>query len=96
MKANTDTSNACWECTGAGMSGFGVPCRVCDGTGKLSDELHREWLLERAFVAISNPWFKDKIVDASTRDALKKLPNEKLIEIINNPSFVNLKPNDKT
>lgn len=96
MKANSDTSNACWECTGAGVSGFGVPCRVCDGTGKLSDVLHREWLEHAAFVALENPWVKDYIIEGSTRAALKRISNEKLIEIIKSPHFDNLKPNNKT
>ena len=37
MKLLTDTSDLCWECTGAG-------CKVCHGTGHLDDIEMKAWL----------------------------------------------------
>lgn len=82
MKLMTDTSNMCWECTGAGRNTAGGPCKVCRGTGRLSDEDYFEELIQKAYLAIGYRPTTDRAIIEDRLNKLRAYPIERLKTLI--------------
>jgi hypothetical protein len=78
MKRINDTSNMCWECTGAGKNTGGGPCKVCGSKGTLSDEDHFEDLVQKAYKAIGFRPTEDRAVLADRLNRLRSYSIDKL------------------
>lgn len=77
-----DTSDMCWECTGAGTNSVGGPCKVCRATGKLSEEQHHEELVQMAYKAIGYRPTNDALVINDRLNQLRSYSIDKLKNII--------------